>query len=145
MTMKRLAMVAIIAFVAAIAGVLIGRQLVQPPHPPGAELHAVLHGQLSLDATQNRQLHALEESFAVRRQALELELRAHNARLAEAIAAEHDNGRLVAAAVDGSHATMGRLQKETLGHIFAMRRILRPDQAAKFDQAVTKALTEDAR
>ena len=145
MTMKRLAIVAVIAFMAAIAGVLIGRQLVQPPHAPGAELHAVLHGQLSLDATQNRQLHALEESFAVRRQALELELRAHNARLAEAIAAEHDNGRMVAAAVDGSHATMGRLQKETLGHIFAMRRILRPDQAAKFDQAVTKALTEDAR
>ncbi len=138
-------MVAIIAFVAAIAGVLIGRQLVPAAPAPGAELHAVLHGQLSLDATQNRELHALEESFAVRRHALELELRAHNARLAEAIAAEHDNGKLVAAAVDGSHETMGRLQKETLGHIFAMRRILRPDQATKFDQAVTKALTEDTR
>jgi hypothetical protein len=145
MTIKRLAIVAVIAFVAAIAGVLIGRQLVPTAPAPGAELHAVLHGQLSLDAAQDRQLQALEESFAIRRQSLEAELRAHNARLARAIAAEHDNGRLVAAAVDASHATMGRLQKETLAHIFAMRRILRPDQATKFDQAVTKALTEDAR
>ena len=40
---------------------------------------------------------------------------------------------------------MGELQKETLAHIFAMRQILRPDQAAKFDQAVVKALTVDAR
>jgi Spy/CpxP family protein refolding chaperone len=145
MTMKRVAMIAAIAFMAAIAGVFIARHLVTPAPAPGAELHAVLHGQLSLDATQNRQLHALEESFAIRRQSLEVELRAHNARLARAIAAEHDNGRLVAAAVDASHATMGRLQKETLAHIFAMRRILRPEQATKFDQAVTKALTEDAR
>ena len=40
---------------------------------------------------------------------------------------------------------MGELQKETLAHIFAMRALLKPDQAAKFDAAVTKALTEDAR
>jgi hypothetical protein len=38
---------------------------------------------------------------------------------------------------------MGALQKETLSHIFAMRQLLRPDQARKFDAAVTKALTED--
>jgi hypothetical protein len=40
---------------------------------------------------------------------------------------------------------MGELQRETLAHLFAMRRLLRPDQAAKFDRAVTRALTEDAR
>ena len=44
-----------------------------------------------------------------------------------------------------SFMVMGELQKETLAHIFAMRQILRPDQAAKFDQAVVKALTVDAR
>ena len=32
------------------------------------------------------------------------------------------------------------LQKETLQHIFAMRGVLRPDQAALFDAAVVKAL-----
>jgi hypothetical protein len=38
---------------------------------------------------------------------------------------------------------MGQLQKETLEHIFAMRALLRPDQVAKFDAAVVKALTAD--
>lgn len=145
MISKRLLITAVIAFLAAIAGVLIGRQFIEPARQPGAELHAVLHDRLSLDATQERQLHALEESFAVRRRALELELRAENARLADAISSEHGNGPRVTAAVDASHTTMGELQKETLAHIFAMRALLKPDQAAKFDAAVTKALTEDAR
>ena len=87
----------------------------------------------------------LEQRFAVQRRALELELRADNARLAEAIEAEHGNGPRVAAAVDRSHAAMGELQKATLAHIFAMRQLLRPDQTAQFDRAVVKALTDDAR
>lgn len=145
MMSRRHLITAVIAFLAAIAGVLIGRQFVEPAPQPGSELHAVLHERMSLDANQERRLHALEEGFAVRRRALELELRAENARLAEAIAAEHGNGPRVTAAVDASHATMGELQKETLAHIFAMRQILRPDQATTFDRAVTRALTEDAR
>jgi hypothetical protein len=40
---------------------------------------------------------------------------------------------------------MGTLQKETLQHIFAMRAVLRPDQARQFDAAVVKALTEPTR
>ena len=145
MSVRQLLLVGLVAFAAAIAGVLIGRHLVPAPPQPGAELHAVLHRQLSLDSEQERQLEALESAFAVRRRALELEMRAENARLAGAIAAEHGNGPRVAAAVDASHRTMGQLQKETLAHIFAMRELLRPDQAAKFDAAVTKALTEDPR
>lgn len=145
MTMRRLLGIAVLAFLAAIMGVVVGRQVIRATPSPGAELHAVLHDQLSLDATQQQRLEALEASFAVRRRALELEMRAENARLAEAITAEHGNGPRVAAAVDASHATMGELQKETLTHIFAMRQLLRPGQAAKFDAAVTRALTEDAR
>ena len=145
MSVRPLLLVGLVAFAAAIAGVLIGRPLVPAPPQPGAELHAVLHRQLSLDSEQERQLEALESAFAVRRRALELEMRAENARLAGAIAAEHGNGPRVAAAVDASHRTMGQLQKETLAHIFAMRELLRPDQAATFDAAVTRALTEDPR
>jgi len=145
MTPRRLALTATIAFLAALLGVVVGRYFVEPAPHPGTELHAVLHDQLSLDADQERTLHALEEKFAVRRRALESEMRAENARLAAAIAAEHANGPRVTAAVDASHMTMGALQKETLAHIFAMRELLRPDQAATFDAAVTKALTEDAR
>lgn len=141
----RMILCVIAAFVAAIGGVFVGRALLPGPSQPGAELHDVLHHQLALDANQEARLKELEQRFAVQRRALELELRADNARLAEAIQAEHGNGPRVAAAVDRSHAAMGELQKATLAHIFAMRQLLRPDQTAQFDRAVVKALTDDAR
>lgn len=131
--------------VAAVAGVFIGRSLFPAPAQPGAELHDVLHHRLKLDTVQEAKLEALEARFAVQRRALELELRADNARLADAIQAEHGNGPRVAAAADRSHASMGELQKATLAHIFAMRQLLRPNQTAQFDQAVVKALTDDQR
>ena len=77
----------------------------------------------------------------MQRAALEAQLRADNARLAAAIGREHDNGPAVAAAVDRSHHTMGALQKATLAHVFAMRRLMRPDQTAAFDRVVVRALT----
>jgi hypothetical protein len=72
-------------------------------------------------------------------------MRADNERLAKAIAAEHGYGPKVAEAVDRTHHVMGQLQKETLQHIFAMRGVLRPDQAAQLDAAIVKALTQPAR
>ena len=142
---RRTLIVALIAFVAAIAGVAIGRLLIPAHQTKGSELHELLHHDLKLDAVQHARLEALEQRFAVRRQALELELRADNARLADAIEAEHGNGPRVGAAVDASHQAMGELQKETLAHIFAMRQILQPDQTAAFDRAVVKVLTTDAQ
>lgn len=144
-TRRATLILALIAFIAAVGGVLLGRALFPAPPRPGAELHSVLHDRLDLDPEQTASLETMERQFAVRRRALELELRADNARLADAIEAEHGNGPRVVEAVDRSHAAMGELQKETLAHIFAMRQILRPEQAATFDRAVVKALTEDAR
>ena len=141
----RLILCVALAFLAAIGGVFVGRALLPAPKQPGAELHEVLHHQLALDAGQQARLKVLEDRFAVQRRALELELRADNARLAAAIEAEHGNGPRVAAAVDQSHAAMGELQKATLAHIFAMRQLLRSNQTAAFDQAVVKALTDDQR
>lgn len=145
MPFGRFLIVALIAFAAAVAGVLATRWFVPAPHAPGAELHALLHDGLHLDAAQQAQLDALERKFALRRQALEMELRADNARLAAAIEAEHAAGPRVREAVDRIHVAMGELQKETLAHVFAMRAILRPDQAARFDKAVVKALTAESR
>jgi hypothetical protein len=142
---RRILLLLLLTFGAAIAGVVVGRVFVAPERPVENRLHELLHSQLDLDSKQHAQLEAIEKSFAVRRQALELELRADNARLAEAIETEHGYGPLVAAAVDRSHQAMGDLQKETLEHIFAMRAVLRPDQAAKFDQTVVKALTAKER
>ena len=36
---------------------------------------------------------------------------------------------------------MGELQKATLSHVFAMRAVLRPDQAAVFDERIAATLT----
>lgn len=137
----RFALMVLFAFGAAIGGVLIGRTWIAPPPPVESELHALLHDDLHLDAAQEQRIEELERQYALRRQALELELRSDNARLASAIEIEHGYGPQVAAAVDASHKAMGELQKVTLEHIFAMRGVLRPDQAARFDAAVVKALT----
>ena len=145
MTLRRAVTIAVIAFLAAIAGVVVGRAVLPEPSNTGAELHALLHDELTLDTAQHAKLDTLEATFSVRRKALEGKLRADNARLAEAIEAEHGNGPRVAAAVDACHATMGQLQKATLEHVFAMRALLKPDQTAVFDQAVVKALTADTR
>ena len=144
-SLRRTLLIATIVFAAAIAGVWVGQIVLAPKPAANSELHALLHDQLDLDAAQHAKLDALEAQFAVRRKALELEMRADNARLAAAIQAEHGYGPQVSSAIDHSHMAMGELQKETLEHVFAMRGLLRPDQAAKFDGAVVKALTADQK
>lgn len=138
---RRHAAIVVLAFCAAIAGMLVGGWLLSPRPQHGTELHALLHRDIALDARQEAALDALEARFAVQRHALEARLRADNVRLAAAIEREHDNGPAVAAAVDRSHRTMGALQKATLAHVFAMRRLMRPDQTAAFDRIVVRALT----
>jgi hypothetical protein len=143
--LRRTLLIAMIAFVAAIGGVVAGRLVVDHAPPAGTELHRLLHDQLNLSDAQHAQIETLEKRFALRKQALELELRADNAKLAGAIEAEHGFGPQVSATIDHSHMVMGQLQKETLEHIFAMRVLLNPTQAAQFDRVVVKALTQDAR
>ena len=141
----RLVVIGLVAFAAALGGVFAGRLIVQPERPSESEIHSVLHKQLKLDAAQHARIEAIEQRFAVRRKALELEMRAANAHLAEAIEAEHGYGPQVTAAIDHTHHVMGEMQKETLEHLFAMRAVLTPAQAAMFDRTVVKALTADAR
>ena len=145
MSSRHLLLLGIIAFAAALAGVFVGRIVSDTPKASETELHAVLHGQLDLTAEQEAELERIEGDFAGRRRALELEMRAANIRLAQAIEAEHGYGPRVTEAIDHTHEVMGTLQKETLKHLFAMRRVLNPDQAEMFDKSVVKALTADAR
>ncbi|MDP4604744.1 MAG: periplasmic heavy metal sensor [Erythrobacter sp.] len=145
MTLRRIAIIALIAFLAAGTGVYAAR-LFQPAAPEaGAELHALMHDQIDLDPAQEARLEAIERDFAERRAVLEAQLKADNARLAAAIAAEHVYGPRVSEAVDATHHAMGEVQKATLEHVFAMRAILRPDQQPQFDAVVDKALTAAAR
>lgn len=142
---RRLLLIAIIAFAAAAAGLLVARTFVDAPRQSESELHALLHDRLKLDPAQTAKIEALEARHATRKQAFELEMRAANARLAEAIEAEHGYGPKVTAAVDHVHHVMGEMQKEVLEHLFAMRAILTPRQADIFDRTVVKALTAEAR
>jgi hypothetical protein len=145
MALRRIWIVGLIAFVAAVAGVFVGRMLVDTPRASETELHALLHREAKLTDEQEARLRPIEARFAARRAALELEMRAANVRLAQAIEAEHGYGPRVTAAIDETHDIMGALQKETLEHLFAMRGVLDRDQTATFDKIVVKALTADAR
>ncbi|USI79261.1 MULTISPECIES: periplasmic heavy metal sensor [unclassified Sphingopyxis] len=145
MSARRLFIVGLIAFAAAIAGVFVGRIVSDPPKASETELHALLHSELDLTPVQEAKLEQIETKFAERRRTLETEMRAANIRLAQAIEAEHGYGPRVTEAIDHTHDVMGTLQKETLQHLFAMRAILDDNQARMFDKSVVKALTADAR
>ena len=145
MSPRRLMMAAAAVVALALVGVWIGRMMQPAAHHSGAELHALMHDELDLDPAQERSLGVLERDFAAKRRALEERLKADNARLAAAIAAEHQYGPRVSAAVDATHMAMGDLQKATLEHVFAMRAILRPQQQAKFDAAVAESLTQPGK
>ena len=140
----RLLVLAAVTSLAALAGVLIGRGILERVPEQSSALHELLQDELELDAQQLAQIEELEISFAARRQALKAEIRAENARLATAIQSERGYGPRVTAEIERSHQLMGELQKATLEHVFAMRTVLRPDQAEKFDRAVVRALTADA-
>jgi Spy/CpxP family protein refolding chaperone len=138
---SRYLLVAVVAFAAALGATWLSRSLAEHGHPEGSTLHVLMHEQLNLDAAQQAKIEVLERQFAMRRKALDAQLRQANSDLASAIANEHQYGPKVAEAVDRSHVAMGDLQKATLSHVFAMRAVLRPDQAVRFDTAVAKALT----
>jgi len=132
----------VLALLAGVAGGWLGSARLWPPHH-SQSLHEMVHHELKLSPAQDRQLDALEQDFAVRRRAREAELRAANAQLAAAIQARHEYGPEVEAAVERFHAAMGALQLETVQHVLAMRKVLTPEQAAKFDRRVSEALTSE--
>ena len=128
---------------AAIAGTWIGaRYIYDQRHQPS--LHEFVHEELRLTAEQDARLEVLEQDFAVRRRAREAELRAANAELARAIQARHEYSPEVQAAVERFHDAMGELQKETILHVLAMRAVLTPELAVRFDKRIAESLTEQA-
>ncbi len=141
MTWRQVAATLAVAVIAVLVGVFAGGQLLS--HSPEPPLHELVHHELGLDAVQLKKIEVLEARFAVRRRVLEAGMRAANAELAAAIEVERGYGPRVTAAVDHFHAAMGALQKATIEHIFAMRAVMQPDQAARLDRTVVKALTAD--
>ncbi|MBO9695961.1 MAG: periplasmic heavy metal sensor [Sphingopyxis sp.] len=145
MILRRSLLIGLLAFAAGLAGVFVGRLAAGLPDASETGLHPLLHRKLDLSAAQKRKIDPIEARFAIRRAALDLEMRAANARLAEAIGTERGYGPRVTGTIDDAHRVMGEHQKETLRHFFAMRGVLGPDQLAAFDRSLARALTADAR
>ena len=140
---RGLLLTVVLAVLAGAGGSWLGAVYVMERHHEPS-LHEFVHEELKLSDEQNRRLEALEQEFAVRRRAREAELRAANAELAAAIQARHEYSPEVRAAIDRFHKAMGELQKETILHVLAMRTILTPEQAVKFDRRISEALTDQA-
>jgi len=140
---RGLAVTAVVAFMAGLAGVWVGMTGMHTLHhgPPG--LHEVVHERLNLTQEQTTRIEAIEAEFATRRRAQELEMQAANADLAAAIRDEHGYGPRVTAAIERFHHAMGELQSETIRHVFAMREVLTPSQQAIFDTVVVDTLTTE--
>ena len=59
MNWRRYLPVALVAFVAALAAVLVARLWLAPSPPVESEVHSLLHQRLTLDAAQQKRIHAL--------------------------------------------------------------------------------------
>lgn len=112
---------------------------------PATPLHELVHEELHLTQDQARRIEGLERAHAARQAALQAEMRAANAQLAQAIETQHAYTPQVQAAIDRFHRAMGELQKETILHVLAMRAVLTPQQARQFDAIVARSLTEARR
>ena len=61
---RGLLLLVLLTFVAAVAGVVIGRLYVVPAPPVENELHDLLHRDLKLDSAQHARLEAIEARYA---------------------------------------------------------------------------------
>ncbi|PIB92818.1 Spy/CpxP family protein refolding chaperone [Caulobacter sp. FWC2] len=141
--LRNLILTVALSVVAATAGAWGVAHMVLHRAEPATAFHQMLHKDLHLTADQDRRIEGLEQAYAIRRRALEAQMRGANADLAEALKQGHAYTPAVQQAVDRSHAAMAELQKATILHVLAMRQVLTPDQAARFDETMAKALTED--
>ncbi len=142
---RSIAVTVLLALIAAGIGAWIGAHYAVRQHNSGHSLHAMVHEGLKLTSAQEERLAVIERNYALKREALEGEIRAANRQLALAIQDNQQDSPTVQAAVDRLHVAMGALQKATVTHVFEMRAVLTPEQAKRFDSEVAAALTDEDR
>ena len=103
-------------------------------------LNRLLHRQLHLSTGQSQRLAAMEAAYLAQRKTLEGEELEADRELAAALLSDHQYGPRAERAIDHFSTAMKALQVATVVHVMAMRAVLTPKQAEKFDQAVTQAL-----
>ena len=111
-------------------------------HQAPRDLDRELHDQLALTKDQEAKIETLEEAMATRRRALQDEMVSANHELARAIEKDHAYGPPEKVAIEHFHASMIELQEDTLHHVMAMRAVLNPEQARRFDAIIAKNLTD---
>ncbi len=137
-------LILVVAVLAGLGGAWAGPKLAARANGSDG-FHAAVHRDLDLDAQQTARIEDLERDFAIRRKAMELEMRQANAELAAAIKSEQAYGPAVTAAVDHFHVAMGGLQKASIEHVFAMRAVMTPEQTEIFDRTIVDALTAESK
>ncbi|MEI8313170.1 MAG: periplasmic heavy metal sensor, partial [Verrucomicrobiota bacterium] len=86
-------------------------------------------------------LDAIEKRYHEKRWHFEQEMTLANQELAEAIRSEGKDSERVHAAIGKIHSNMGELQMLTIGHVFAMRDVLTPEQYQKLLNFTADALS----
>ncbi len=135
--------IVLVTGILAALGGWIGTQYGLRQSATNSDFHQVLHNDLGLTSEQEGLIADLESQFAAKRKSLDEEMSAANRELAAAILTEHAYGDQAKSAIERFHTAMGTLQEETIKHILAMRAVLTPEQASKFDQTVSEALAPD--
>ncbi|MBO9695202.1 MAG: periplasmic heavy metal sensor [Sphingopyxis sp.] len=143
--MRSMILTLVLAILGAAMGAWGGSQYVLRQMRPEQPLHVLVHERLSLSPEQERSIADIEREHRARCDALQAEMRAANAELAQAFQESHAYTPRVQAAIDRAHVAMAALQQETMVHILAMRAVLTPQQATVFDATVISSLTVERR
>lgn len=138
-----LAAAALVA-VSSAGGAWLGVRLFNPEQYSHKQFHQELFSELRLDENQYAMLEAMEARHKVEEMALRRDLSLANSDLAEALTAETEYGDDVEGAIVEVHTATLELQKSSVRHLFAMRKILNDDQKEIFDRHVAETLREYA-
>ncbi|MDQ7019774.1 MAG: hypothetical protein Q9M33_11485 [Robiginitomaculum sp.] len=143
--MRKTIFAVILSFLAGIAGVWVGLKTLPNPGASTINLHEAIHHEFDLNNEQEAALIRLEERYAINRKKYIKALKEANFELASTIKKHHDLSPEVVMAEQKYLSVLGDFQTETLRHIFAMRAIMSPEQAKKFDDIVLRSLHDIAQ
>jgi nickel and cobalt resistance protein CnrR len=137
---RRTYIAVLLSLLAGFAGVWMGLKIFPQSDPSTVSLHEIIHHQFDLNAEQETALKRLEDLYTLQQKRYATKLKAANFALAATIKIHHNLSPEVVQAEQQYLAVLGNFQTETLRHIFAMRAILSPEQAKKFDDIVLRSL-----
>lgn len=107
------------------------------------DFHAWMHEHLDITPEQHAALESVEAEFEQSRTRLKAEIRAAGLELAEVIRKAEAGDPRIKDALQRLNRSQAELQHRTLDHFFAMKRFLRPAQAAKLLDWTHDSLTRE--